>query len=73
MNMICRYNKVKDRFGNSCPMQPLDEIQENVNIWKRKYFLVQMKLTRLDITYNQYYKIVVNMAHTEIIITCQLL
>ena len=53
-------------------MQPLDEIQENVNIWKRKYFLV-MKLTRLNITYNQYYKIVANMAHTEIIIACQLL
>ena len=33
MNISCRYHTGCDKRGYSFPMHPLDEVQENVNLW----------------------------------------
>ena len=39
MNISCRYHKSKDRYGDPYPLHPLDEVQENVNLWTKKILL----------------------------------
>ena len=34
MNISCRYHKGCDKRGMQYPMNPLDEVQENINLWK---------------------------------------
>ena len=35
MNISCRYHEGVDRNGNSFPLHPLDEVQENINCWTK--------------------------------------
>ena len=39
MNVSCRYHKSKDRYADPYPLHPLDEVQENVNLWTKKILL----------------------------------
>ena len=39
MNVSCRYHEGNDRYGNRYPLHPLDEVQENVNLWTKKILL----------------------------------
>ena len=39
MNVSCRYHEGKDRFGDPYPLHPLDEVQENINLWTKKILL----------------------------------
>ena len=44
MNISVRYHEGKDKRGEPYPMHPLDEVQENINQWMKRFFWGQMKI-----------------------------
>ena len=39
MSICCRYNSGRGSRGNIFPLHPLDEVQKNVNAWKKRILL----------------------------------